>query len=79
MKSAQHTFTEEARNRVVDVQDIVNSVVALNDAIQMAADSLGHRHQANALQFVSRCISERLDKIDELLDALLADGSEEEA
>lgn len=74
MKNGQPLLSEEVSSRIVDVQDIVNSVVALNDAMQMAASGLGQRHQANALLLVSTCISERLDRIDELLDALLSGG-----
>lgn len=77
MKAIHPKLSEEVCSRIVDVQDIVNSVVALNDALQMAAASLGPRYQANALLLVSSCISERLDKIDELLDALLSDMAED--
>lgn len=74
MKAPQ--LSKEVCSRLVEAQDIINSVVALNDAMSMAASCLEQRYEENALHSISRCISERLDKLDELLDGLLGDDQQ---
>lgn len=74
MNAVQPKLSEQVCNRLVEVQDTLNSIVALNDAMSMAASGLQQRYQENALHSIAHCISERLDKIDEILDVLLAEG-----